>query len=107
MITPAQGYILGMAGNSAMCVALPRKQTTDIYLNGTQIQDNDEADAGWRFMGITGALACGAVYLADKNISNADDRKMLNLNPIATPNAIQSTNHSSRTVVLTTKCCRK
>ena len=44
MITPAQGYILGMAGNSAMCVALPRKQTTDIYLNGTQIQDNDEAD---------------------------------------------------------------
>jgi hypothetical protein len=71
MITPAQGYILGMAGNSAMCVALPRKQTTDIYLNGTQIQDNDEADAGWRFMGISGALACGAVYLADKNISNA------------------------------------
>ena len=89
MITPAQGYILGMAGNSAMCVALPRKQTTDIYLNGTQIQDNDEADAGWRFMGISGALACGAVYLADKNISNTDDRKMLN-GAIAA-NAIAST----------------
>mgnify|MGYP007132254889 FL=1 len=40
-------------------------------------------------MGITGALACGAVYLADKNISNADDRKMLN-GAIAA-NAIAST----------------
>ena len=61
MITPAQGFLLSTAGNAAMCVGLPRKQVTDIYLNGTQIQDNSEADAGWRFFGLAGGAACAAV----------------------------------------------
>lgn len=78
MITPAQGFLLSTAGNAAMCVGLPRKQVTDIYLNGTQIQDNSEADAGWRFFGLAGGAACAAVYLADKTVTNADDRKILN-----------------------------
>ena len=78
MITPAQGFLLNTARNAAMCVGLPRKQVTDIYLNGTQIQDNSEADAGWRFFGLAGGAACAAVYLADKTVTNADDRKILN-----------------------------
>ena len=79
MITPAQAFLLSTAGNSAMCVTLPRKQVTDIHLNGSQIQDIPEADAGgWRFFGLAGGAACAAVYLADKNINNADDRKILN-----------------------------
>ncbi len=78
MITPAQAFLLSTAGNSAMCVTLPRKQVTDIYLNGSQIQENSEADAGWRFFGLAGGAACAAVYLADKNINNAEDRKILN-----------------------------
>ena len=78
MITPAQAFLLSTAGNSAMCVTLPRKQVTDIYLNGSQIQENSEADAGWRVFGLAGGAACAAVYLADKNINNAEDRKILN-----------------------------
>ena len=77
MITPTQAFLLSTAGNSAMCIALPRKATTDIYLNGSQIQDNKEGDAGWRFFGIAGAQACAGLYLADK-FAKGDDRKILN-----------------------------
>ena len=37
-----------------------------------------EADAGWRFMGITGALGCASLLIADKN-AVGDDKKMLNM----------------------------
>ena len=37
-----------------------------------------EADAGWRFMGVTGALGCASLLIADKNASG-DDKKMLNM----------------------------
>ena len=77
MITPTQAFILSAAGNSAMCLALPRKTLGDIYLNGSQIKENDEADAGWRFFGIAGAQACAGLYLADK-FASGNDRKLLN-----------------------------
>lgn len=77
MISPTNAFILSSAGNAAMCIALPRKATTDIYLNGKQIQDNDEGDAGWRFMGVGLAQACVGAYLADKYVKG-DDRKLLN-----------------------------
>ena len=65
-------------GNSVTCLVLPRKPLTDIYLNGTQLKENDEATAAWKFMGITGLVASGSLMLADKAITSKDDRQKLN-----------------------------
>jgi len=65
-------------GNSVTCLALPREPLGKIYLNGTQLKENDEAQAGWKFMGITGLVASGSLMLADKAITDKDDRKKLN-----------------------------
>lgn len=78
MITPATAAAFSYVGNSVTCLVLPRKPLTDIYLNGTQLKENDEATAAWKFMGITGLVASGSLLLADKAISSKDDKKKLN-----------------------------
>lgn len=78
MISPATAAAFSYAGNSVTCIALPREPLGKIYLNGTQLKENDEAQAGWKFMGITGLVASGSLMLADKAISDKDDRKKLN-----------------------------
>ena len=56
MITPATAAAFSYVGNSVTCLVLPRKPLTDIYLNGTQLKENDEATAAWIGHPITGGL---------------------------------------------------
>ena len=78
MVSPATAAAFSYVGNSVTCLVLPREPLTGIYLNGTQLKENDEATAAWKFMGITGLVASGSLMLADKAISSKDDKKKLN-----------------------------
>ena len=78
MISPATAAAFSYLGNSVTCIAIPREPLGKIYLNGTQLKENDEAQAGWKFFGITGLVASGSLMLADKAITDKDDRKKLN-----------------------------
>ena len=43
MISPATASAAMYIGNGITCIALPRKQLGEVYLNGTQLPVNDEA----------------------------------------------------------------
>ena len=79
MISPATASAVSFLGNGVTCLALPRKQLGDVYLNGTQLPVNDEATAGWKFFGIAACQLGATLLVADKAITSKEDKKKLNM----------------------------